>query len=225
MSPRKTRVSTRRRRRQRRGCSLWLLLVVAVVAAGFGALAYRYWPYLLPVPARVGIIAGHWQNDSGATCADGLREVDITLPVAEAVVANLRLLGYDAVVLPEVGRELAGFRGLALVSLHADSCLPGLTGYKVAGRSVGPAAPASARLVEALCRSYEAETGLSFHYNTVTPAMTQYHAFFEIDPATPAAIVEMGFMGGDRMLLTEKRQVVVRGLVNGLIEYLKARRE
>ena len=225
MPPRKLRSSTRRRRRQSCGCRLWLLLAVVVVAAGLGVLAYRFWPYLLPVPPRVGIVAGHWQHDSGATCADGLREVDITLPVAEAVAADLRLLGYDAVVLPEYGRQLAGFRGLALVSLHADSCLPELTGYKVAGRSVGPSAAASARLAQTLAMSYEVATGLGFHHNTVTPAMTQYHAFYEIDPATPAAIIELGFMGGDRTLLTERRQVVVRGLSNGLVEFLKTSRK
>jgi N-acetylmuramoyl-L-alanine amidase len=46
--------------------------------------------------------------------------------------------------------------------------------------------------------------------------MTEYHAFYEIAPETPAAIIEIGFMAADRRLLTKKQDVVARGIVNGI---------
>jgi N-acetylmuramoyl-L-alanine amidase len=118
---------------------------------------------------------------------------------------------------------MRSYRGLAVISLHADSCV-NLSGFKVAGRSSGPSAAASTRLVQALTASYAAATGLSFHHNTVTLDMTRYHAFGEIDPGTPVAIIEMGFMGGDRALLTTQQDAIVRGLVEGLLEFLKTER-
>jgi hypothetical protein len=41
-----------------------------------------------PPPTHVGVVAGHWQYDSGAVCADGLREVDLTLPPAVAWISG-----------------------------------------------------------------------------------------------------------------------------------------
>jgi N-acetylmuramoyl-L-alanine amidase len=46
--------------------------------------------------------------------------------------------------------------------------------------------------------------------------MTEYHAFYEIAPETPGAIIEIGFMGADRALLTEKQDLIATGIVNGL---------
>lgn len=167
-------------------------------------------------------MAGHWQSDPGATCPDGLREIDITLPVARRVVDQLRQQGYQAEVLPEYADSLPGYRALAFVSLHADSCLAEFTGFKVAGRNWGPAADASARLAASLTRRYAAATGLPYHQNTVTTAMTRYHAFFLVGPHTPAAIVELGFIGGDRELLTAQEDRVAQGIVEGLLAFLSA---
>ena len=33
-------------------------------------------------PLIIGIVAGHWKNDSGAVCPDGLKEVDVNLNIA-----------------------------------------------------------------------------------------------------------------------------------------------
>ncbi len=170
----------------------------------------------------MGIIAGHWQNDSGATCSDGLREVDITLPVAQRVAAELERQGYKAEVLGEFADSLDGYRGLALVSLHADSCVPELSGFKIAGRSNGFTGDASARLVDCLTRNYAAVTGLAFHSNTITADMIHYHAFYKIAPGTPAAIVELGFMGGDRTLLTAQQDLIAQAIAQGLLEFLSA---
>ncbi len=48
-----------------------------------------------PHQIRIGLIAGHYQNDPGAICPDGVREVDINLTVAERVAARLKRKGYS----------------------------------------------------------------------------------------------------------------------------------
>ncbi|MDI7277167.1 MAG: N-acetylmuramoyl-L-alanine amidase [Anaerolineae bacterium] len=198
----------------------WLWLLLALLAAvALVALLRLVWRRVAPLPRRICIIAGHWQYDSGATCPDGLREVDVTLPIARKVAERLKSHGYEAEVLPEYSGRLYGYRGLAVISLHADSCVD-LTGFKVVGRGWTPSAAASARLAESLTRRYGAATGLAFHANTITPAMTGYHAFHKLAPDTPAAIVELGFLGADRELLTAAQERVVQGIVEGLIEFV-----
>lgn len=204
--------------------ALWLWLVVALVVAAAASCPLLLWRWRSRVPLRVGIVAGHLQSDSGATCPDGLREVDLTAPIARAVVERLQEEGYQAEVLPEYSARLRGYRGLALVSLHVDSCIAGLSGFKIAGRSLGPAAGPSKQLVDCLTRAYAANTGLPYHRNTITPAMTDYHAFRQVGLDTPAAIVELGFLGGDRDLLTAHQERVSRAVAEGILDYLKARR-
>lgn len=198
---------------------LWLLLLALVAAAGHLALSGQRALNPPAIPPRVGVIAGHWEYDSGATCPDGLREVDITLPVAGMVVARLNEAGYDAEVLPESGDSLRGYRAQALISIHADSCLPDFTGFKVVGRSQSAAA-ASSRLAGHLTQYYAAASGLPFHENTITRDMTEYHVFYKISPHTPAAIIELGFMGGDRVLLTAHQSSLAQGIAEGLLEFL-----
>lgn len=214
-SPRSSRPAGRRLRPRpprRRGSLIWWLILAILVAIAIYLILPRLGGFFLPLPRRVGIVAGHWQYDSGATCPDGLLEVDITLPIARLVVQQLKERGYEAEILPEYSDRLSGYRAIALVSLHVDSCIPGFSGFKAAG--------SSARLVESLTRSYAAATGLEFHANTITPAMTRYYAFDRIAPETPGAIVEMGFMADDREFLTTQQDQVARGIVEGIITFL-----
>jgi len=182
-------------------------------------------PAAPPTPARlrVGIIAGHWQFDSGAICDDGLREVDITTVVARRVVEQLRQKGYDAEMLAEYDDRLQGYLASALVSVHVDSCTFDLSGYKCVGSSHLPAAADSALLAQSIISAYPATTGLAFHANTITPDMTDYHAFQSIDPRTPAAIIELGFMSGDRDLLVAHPDRAAQGVANGILAFLAAK--
>jgi N-acetylmuramoyl-L-alanine amidase len=54
----------------------------------------------------------------------------------------------------------------------------------------------------------------------VTTDMTYYHAFQVIDPATPAAIIETGFLFLDRDLLTNHPDKVAEGIVSGVICFI-----
>jgi len=178
-----------------------------------------------PTPVEllpIGIVAGHWQSDSGAVCDDWLREVDVNLSIAQRVVYTLRALGYPTDLLAEFDERLDGYKAQALVSVHADSCLyPEASGFKAA-RVVDSAMPDTEdRLVSCLVNRYQARTGLAFHEGSITADMTYYHAFYEIDPATPGVVIEVGFMLADRDILLNRQDLVAQGIVEGILCFIQ----
>jgi len=181
-------------------------------------------PAATPTPhvPRVGIIAGHYGSDSGALCEDGLQEVDINLDVAKQVVTLLAMRGWEVQLLEEFDARLEGYKADALLSLHADSCaFPGKSGFKIARAESSYIPGSEDRLVDCLRHSYGEVTGLPFDAYTITYDMTRYHALYEIDPTTPAAIIEAGFMLDDRVLLTEQSDRVAQGIADGLICFVE----
>jgi N-acetylmuramoyl-L-alanine amidase len=169
------------------------------------------------VGKRAGIVAGHWGNDAGAVCADGLTEAQINLAIAQRVAARLRRAGAEVDLLEEFDSRLAGYRADAFISIHADSCQVKLSGFKVARVSESAVPQAEDRLVECLWTRYERATGLARHENTITYDMREYHAFREIAPQTPAAIIETGFLGGDRRLLEKNPDRAARGIADAVL--------
>lgn len=175
-------------------------------------------------PFKVGIVAGHWKSDSGAICPDGLQEVTINLDVASRVVAILQYEGYQAELLPEFSEKLYGYQADAFVSIHADSCnIPEASGFKVARVAASAIPEKEDRLVACLIREYAAKTGLALHEDSITYDMTGYHAFHEIDPDTPGAIIELGFMGADRDLLIDRAYEVAQGVARGIACFLEGK--
>ncbi|MFQ6101923.1 MAG: N-acetylmuramoyl-L-alanine amidase [Anaerolineae bacterium] len=188
-------------------------------------------PLPSPVPSavipRIGVVAGHWGSDTGATCSDGLTEVEVNLDVAQRVVYILRALGYQADLLEEFDPRLEGYRVDALVSIHADSCVdypnatPPASGFKVASVEDSLVPEAEARLVACLAQCYAARTGMYFHANSITYDMIHYHSFYEIDGRTPGAIIETGFMLNDRRMLTERPDLVAQGVADGIVCFIE----
>jgi N-acetylmuramoyl-L-alanine amidase len=171
---------------------------------------------------RVGIVAGHSGYDPGAVCPDGTTEADVTMTIAEEVVALLARKGYQVDLLKEYDERLTGYRANALVSIHADSCdVPGASGFKVARVTDSAIPEAEDRLVACLYREYQAETGLVRHPSSITDNMTSYHAFREIDYYTPGAIIETGFLLDDYDLLVQRPKVVARGVAAGVVCFLE----
>jgi N-acetylmuramoyl-L-alanine amidase len=62
---------------------------------------------------------------------------------------------------------------------------------------------------------------LNFHANSITPDMTRYHAFDEINGNTPAAIIETGFLNLDRDILVNQTDKVAMGVRNGILCYIR----
>ena len=178
---------------------------------------------------RIGIVAGHSGNDSGAVCVDGngnvtLTEADVNLEIAALVQQQLTQAGYQVDLLREFDSRLNGYRALAIVSIHNDSCdyvNDQATGYKVAAALNTHDVNRANRLTACLVDRYERTTGMTFHAGSITGDMREYHAFREIDPSTVAAIIETGFLNLDREILTQRTEMVAEGVVQGILCFAK----
>lgn len=190
------------------------------------------WPTPTARPRPViGLVAGHsgspgQMRDPGAVCPPelgGAHEVDINETVAALTKQLLASENFDVDILEEFDPDLEGYRALALVSIHADSCTyidNNATGFKVAASLANTRPERTARLSACLRNRYAVATGLPLH-TSVTNDMTYYHAFDEINPDTPAVIIEVGFMNLDNELLTQRPELVAQGIADGILCYLR----
>ena len=177
---------------------------------------------------RIGIVAGHTGNDSGAVCSDendqvDLTEADVNLKIANLVQKSLVAQGFQVDLLNEFDTRLNGYRAVALVSIHNDSCdyvNDQATGFKVASSLDTHDVNRAQRLTACLVDRYQRATGLTFHANSITSDMTQYHAFSEIDPNTITAIIETGFLNLDREILTNETERVAEGVTQGILCFM-----
>jgi N-acetylmuramoyl-L-alanine amidase len=182
-------------------------------------------PVVSQPQVRIGIVAGHWGNDSGAVCYDGngnvtLTEADVNLEIAALVQQQLTQAGYEVDLLREFDSRLNGYRALAIVSIHNDSCEyvnDQATGFKVAAALNTSDVNRANRLTACLTDRYQRMTDLTYHAGSITADMREYHAFREIDPNTVAAIIETGFLNLDREILTRNTELVAAGVVEGIL--------
>lgn len=177
---------------------------------------------------RIGIVAGHMGNDSGAVCTDEngevtLTEADLNFEIATLVQQSLNAKGYQVDLLNEFDTRLNGYRAVALVSIHNDSCdyvNDEATGFKVAASLETRDVNRAQRLTACLTDRYQSITGMTFHANSITADMTQYHAFSEIDPNTITAIIETGFLYLDRDILTGQTDLIAEGVTQGILCFI-----
>jgi N-acetylmuramoyl-L-alanine amidase len=175
-------------------------------------------------PLRIGIVAGHLGFDSGAVCYDGndqpiLTEQELNLKIAKLVQQKLPST-FQVDLLQEYDTRLAGYRAVALVSIHNDSCdyiNEQATGFKVAAAKETRDINRASRLTACLVDRYMRTTGMTFHAGSITLDMTDYHSFSEIDPSTTAAIIETGFLNLDQEYLTTHTDQVADGIVQGIL--------
>jgi len=178
----------------------------------------------------IGVVAGHsgpnrttGLPDPGSVCTDGLTELEVNMAIAEEVVGMLQQTGFSADLMEEYDSRLEGYHAVAIVSIHADACLPindEATGFKVAAALDTQVPDRAQRLVTCLVDRYARATSMNYHPTSITRDMTQYHTFYEIDSEVPAAIIETGFLFLDRDFLTGNPEVAARGIVDGLLCYV-----
>ncbi len=184
------------------------------------------------IEPRVGIVSGHWSKDPayydpGAVCAEalgGVKEVDVNHAIATRVQQDLLQQGYQVDVLEEFDQKLFKYRALSLVSIHSDSCEyinDEATGFKVSAPLSNPNPDNSKLLVACVESRYASMTGMQLHPGSVTRDMTHYHAFAEIDPDTPAAIIEVGFLNRDLEILTQKQDLLADAVTAGILCFLR----
>lgn len=169
----------------------------------------------------IGILAGHMGYDTGAVCPDGLQETEVTQSVARGVVARLESAGARVELLAEKDPRLDGYRADALLSIHADSCID-LSGFKAARALASEQPLTEDKYLRCVYQEYGRASGLSQHLSTVTHNMTQYYAFNRIDSRTPAVILELGFLGGDRQVLTGNQDRLAWGITNAILCFLRS---
>ncbi len=180
-------------------------------------------PTASPKP-RIGIVAGHWGNDSGAVCADGFTEVEINQKIATLVRDDLVNEGYEVDLLQEKDERLFEYTALALVSIHNDSCdyiNNEATGFKVAAAMSSAFPEKATRLTACIVDRYGSVTNMKYHANTITKDMTNYHTFNEINSQTTAAIIETGFMNLDRQILVDHTDLIARGISQGILCFIR----
>jgi N-acetylmuramoyl-L-alanine amidase len=178
-------------------------------------------------PVRIGIVSGHWANggDPGAVCPDGTNEHDVNLTIASLVRQKLEARGYNVDLLQEFDPRLEGYQAALLLSIHNDTCDvidTDATGFKLAASSYSRDKNLTDRLSACLYDRYTRATGLPYRSGNITLNMTDYHAFRAIDPSTPAAIIETGFLYLDRDLLVEHPDVVADGVVAGVLCFVRS---
>jgi N-acetylmuramoyl-L-alanine amidase len=186
-------------------------------------------PTGLPTPnwlRRVGVVSGHRgpEGDPGAVCPDGLTEAEVNFAVAQLVVRALRGRGYSVDLLDEFDPRLDNYQAAALISIHANTCQD--FGEFVSGFLIAAAAArVTARgnddlLVNCVAQYYGQATGLQ-RRDGVTVDMTDYHTFREIHPVTPATIIELGFLLGDRAVLTGQQDAMAQAITDGILCFLE----
>lgn len=195
-------------------------------------------PALPAGPRRVGIQAGHWLTEEappelwrlltqGGTSWAGIREVDITLDIAERVKSILEPQGIVVDVLPTTIPP--GYVADAFVALHGDGDLSGLaSGFKIAHGA--RRTPFEAALLETIKREYGSATGLGYDGENVTRAMRSYYVFswqrikYSTAPHTPSVVLEMGYLSNDadRALMVGRADLVAGAIATGILRFLEA---
>lgn len=175
-------------------------------------------------PRQVILIGGHKDYDSGAVCLDSagnvsLTEADINIEIAERTAHRLRRSDLDVMIFGEYESQLDGLSADLVLSLHSDSCIDA-SGYKAARHPNSPDAAVEDIFLDCLNQHYSRITNLDYHSGTVTHDMLQYHMFNKVVPETPAVILEMGFMGGDGLLLSQEPGLVATGISESVLCFL-----
>ncbi len=183
-------------------------------------------PTPTPLPPLVALLAGHsGGEDPGALCPDGLREVDVTSDVARRAKLLLEARGYRVDILAEYDARLSrterSYSPRVFLSIHADSCVYYASGFKVARAENSAIPEEDDRLVRCVTAAYAQVTQLPFHEGSITTDMTHYHALNEIDPQSPGAIIELGFLGSDKRILRDRRDLLAIGVADGVDRFLR----
>ena len=175
---------------------------------------------------RIGIVAGHWDEDDGHVCNDGFREVWLNIRLATLVQQRLADTGIKIDLLKEKDELLTQYKGIALIAIHNDTCDfidAEATGFKVAPIMRESYPEEVDLLLNCMIENYGAVTGLKYRPNETTAHMTEYHNFFEVNSSTPIIIIEAGYLNLDREILTENSELIADGIASGIKCYLENR--
>lgn len=173
---------------------------------------------------------GHLRGNTGGF-ALGRSELSVNRAVAAALRRQLEAHGVTVDLLRAT--PPAGYHADLVLSLHTDSLdaevAAGRRGYKSA-HFAPPRSPLEPRLKRLIDEGYLRATQLPDDTANTTGAMLEYYAFnfrryrAAVHPATPALIVELGYLSSpaDAALLGRPRRVA-EGLSSGVVAFLRSR--
>lgn len=172
---------------------------------------------------HIGILAGHWQDNPGEVCSDGLIEADVNQALAARVSQTLTDMGYKVDVFPEYDLSLLNYRSAVFVAIYSGSCadspLPP-SGFKVASSLTAQIPEKVNQLAICLSEEYQKATKLPFTYEVLNPDHLSYHIFRDIHTETPAVLIEVGSLKTDRNIIVSQAGTVSDGIVAGILCYL-----
>ncbi len=173
---------------------------------------------------------GHLRGNTGGF-ALGRSELSVNRAVAAALKGQLGASGVTVDLLRAT--PPAGYHADLVLSLHTDSLdaevAAARRGYKSA-HFRPPRSPLEPRLKRLIDANYLGATRLPDDTVNTTGAMLEYYAFnfrryrASVHPATPALIVELGYLSSpaDAALLGRPRRVA-EGLRSGVVAFLQSR--
>ena len=189
-----------------------------------------------PGPRRVGLQAGHWQNDQvppelgrlqAGAVGGGKQEWQVNVDVAQRTAALLQVSGVEVDVLPATVPPR--YRANLFLALHADGDPAGeARGFKVARPGFSSLPDVDDRLVAAFNQAYGVETELPRDDEHISLRMRYYYAFnsrrycHAVAPGVPQAIIEMGYLtsAADRQLLIGDPDRLARGVAISIQAFL-----
>lgn len=172
---------------------------------------------------HIGILAGHWQDNPGEVCSDGLIEADVNQALAARVSQELTDMGYKVDVFPEFDLTLLNYHSAVFVAIYSGSCAdspPPPSGFKVASSLTAQIPDQVNQLAICLSEEYQEATQLLFSYEVLNPDHPSFHIFRDIHAETPAVLIEVGSLKTDRSLIVSRAGTVSDGIVAGILCYL-----
>jgi hypothetical protein len=172
---------------------------------------------------HIGILSGHWQDNPGEVCSDGLIEADVNQALATRVSQTLTDMGYKVDVFPEYDLSLLNYHSAVFVAIYSGSCADSpqpKSGFKVATSLTAQHPDKINQLAVCLSEQYQKATKLPFAYEVLNPDHPTFHIFRDINPETPAVMIEVGSLKTDRSIIVGQAGNVSDGIVAGIICYL-----
>ena len=175
----------------------------------------------------VGIVPGHYGFDTGYQCGadfNFVKENDVNLRLAVMVRDYLENRGYTVDFLHEFDPALSDYTGLALVSIHTNSCdesmkVPSGFNITTGGQNTYPSE--SKRLNDCLTYYYGQNSGLNFLGENYTPGEEYLYSFDTVNDYTTISVIHTGSLSTDYRTISERTESLAKGIADGIICYVE----
>jgi len=187
---------------------------------------------------QVALQVGHWKmeevpwelralDQERQAQGGGKMEWEVNLTIAQETAKILEAEGIGVTLLPAILPSIYGAD--VFVAIHADQnpSLPHASGFKVAASAFDQSRDAK-RLAQRLGEEYRKATWLTKE-SYIPSSMPYYYAFnsskflYAVHPATPAAIIETGYLPNprDRAVILTNPHMAAQGIAQGILKFLE----